>query len=79
MTKPERKQHILERLRSNLAAIQDDPRFDWERTSEEIYSAADTMMKAVQQFIDGKLDEVEIKPLYKAYVSLHDKAEKQAI
>lgn len=72
MTKPERKQQIMERLRSNMAAIQNDPRFDWTREPSQVTcAAAETLMKAVQKFIDGKLDEGEIKPLYKSYVGMY--------
>lgn len=69
MTKPERKQFILERLRAAMGAIQNDPRYDWNRQSESICEAAEALMLAVMKFIDGKLDEPEIKPLYKQYVS----------
>lgn len=70
--KRERKAQIMERLRSSMAAIQNDPRFDWTREpSQATCAAADTLMKAVQKFIDGKLGEGEIKMLYKSYVNLY--------
>lgn len=72
MTKIERKHHIMGKLRSAMGAIQNDPKYDWAREpSEAICTAAETMMKAVQKYIDGKLDEEAIRPLYKAYVQLH--------
>lgn len=73
MTKPERKQFIYEKLSAALRAIKNDPKFDWSRESEAICVAAETLVKAIQKFVDGKTTEDEIKPLYKVYVSLYAK------
>lgn len=66
-----RKLHILGKLETAMRAIKDDPRYDWKRESEEIFTAADLMMQTVEEYIDGNAGEAEIKPLYKAYVELH--------
>lgn len=84
MTKPERKRYILDKLKTAMAAIQSDPKYAWGPPMEFFppgtvvpenpkTAAAEGLMKAAQKFIDGKLDEAEIKPLYKQYVGLYAK------
>lgn len=69
--KPDRKTHILNKLRTAMHAIQADARYDWSRTSEAICEAASTLTEATQTYIEEKITEAEIKPLYKSYVKLH--------
>lgn len=71
MTKPERKSFMLDKLRSAMSAIQSDSKYDWTRQNEAIYEAAEALLKAVHRFIDGKIDEQEVKPFYRAYVGLY--------
>lgn len=72
MSKPERAQFIHTKIRSALGAIQNDPRYDWNRDfSDAIGSAAEKLGKAIQKFVDGKATEEDVRPFYKAYVGTY--------
>lgn len=72
MTKPERQQFIHAKIRSALGAIQNDPRYDWNKDfSDAIGAAAETLGKSLQKFVDGKADENAVKETYKLYVATY--------
>lgn len=72
LTKPERAQFIHTKIRSALRAIQNDPRYDWNRDfSDAIGTAAETLGKALLKFVDGKADEDTVKDTYKKYVAMY--------
>lgn len=71
MSNLERKTFMLAKLRAAMSAIQNDPRYDWTRQSEAICEAAESLLQAVERFMDGAIEESEVKPFYKAYVSLY--------
>ena len=82
MTKMQRKELMSDRIRTALRAIQSNPGYDWGPSVisfgpfEEVpenpkADAAERLCIAVDEYVEGKIDEDEVKLCYKAWVGLY--------
>lgn len=70
-SKADRALYIRKKIQSGVGALQADPRYDWDRESEDIYTAAESLTQAELDFAAGKIDEDAVRVKYKTYVELH--------
>lgn len=70
-TKADHFNQIRGKIQDAMLNLQNDPRYDWARESEEIGIAAEALTDAELQCSNGKMSEEETRSRYKAYTNLH--------